>query len=95
MDVQTGPISGEFIIDNTLGRDVKFTSDKLGSGTIIQIQIQFPNDTIYLNGETVTDTFSKTFDYLEVSFNLQINQLNSICISKFFSSQDIINTSYS
>ena len=67
LDFQTGETNGTFIIDQTLGRDVKFTTDKLGSGAISQIQLQYPNGTTYLIGEGVTDTFSKTFDFLEVN----------------------------
>ena len=67
LDFQTGETLGEFIIDHTLGRDVKFTTDKLGSGAINQIQLQYPNGTTYLIAEGVTDTFSKTFDFLEVN----------------------------
>ena len=84
LDVQTANINGTFIIDNTLGRDVKFTSDKLGSGAINQIQLQYPNGTTYLIGEGVTDTFSKTFDFLEVNMVDQRTNYKSIqYISKF------------
>ena len=60
--------SGMFVIDQFLGRDVKLTTDKSTSGTILQIQLMFTNGTIFWNSfGNIDDTFSITFDLLEVS----------------------------
>ena len=57
-----------FVIDQFLGRDVKLTTDKSTSGTILQIQLMFTNGTIFWNSfGNIDDTFSITFDLLEVS----------------------------
>ena len=57
----------EFIIDNTLGRDLKFTIDKSKTGSINVIQIISPNGTsIFYHTGTFDDTFSTKFDFLEV-----------------------------
>ena len=61
-----------FIIDTTLGRDVKFTIDQSGvpgSNNVINvIEILYPNgtDLFYTIGD-VAQSFSKTFDFLEVT----------------------------
>ena len=57
-----------FVIDQFLGRDVKLTTDKSAAGTILQIQLMFTNGTIFWNSfGDIDDTFSNTFDLLEVS----------------------------
>ena len=68
-NIQIEGKSGMFVIDQFLGRDVKLTTDKSTSGTILQIQLMFTNGTVFWNslGDDIDDTFSKTFDLLEVS----------------------------
>ena len=60
----------EFIIDKTLGRDVKFTLDvSSGSGTIEGIQLLYPNGTeLYHNTNEIYGTTLLSFDFLEVIF---------------------------
>ena len=60
-----------FVIDNTLGRDVKFTIDQSGSGNnnlINIVQISYPNGTDILDDRhPVNKTLSYKFDFLEVT----------------------------
>ena len=59
-----------FVIDNTLGRDVKFTIDQSGSGNnrINVVQISYPNGTDILDDRNpVNQTLSYKFDFLEVN----------------------------
>ena len=67
-----GNVQGAFIIDNTLGRDVKFTIDQSGSGNnnlINIVQISYPNGTDILDDrDPVNKTLSYKFDFLEVIY---------------------------
>ena len=69
-DVRNGLYEG-FVIDNTLGRDVKFTIDQSGSGNnnwIKIVQISYPNGTDILDDRNpVNKTLSYKFDFLEVT----------------------------
>ena len=69
-DVRNGLYEG-FVIDNTLGRDVKFTIDQSGSGNnnlINIVQISYPNGTDILDDRNpVNKTLSYKFDFLEVT----------------------------
>ena len=65
-----GNVQGAFIIDNTLGRDVKVTIDQSGSGNnrIDIVQISYPNGTDILDDRNpVNKTLSYKFDFLEVN----------------------------
>ena len=59
-----------FIIDQTLGKDVKFTLDDIPGGSggqITEIEILYPNGTqIFDTKDTAHSTVSTTFDHLEV-----------------------------
>ena len=69
-DVRNGLYEG-FVIDNTLGRDVKFTIDQSGSGNnnrINVVQISYPNGTDILDDRNpVNKTLSYKFEFLEVT----------------------------
>ena len=58
----------DFIIDQTLGRDVKFTLDDLpGSGKITGIQLLSSDGTVLESSTgTIGSTWSKTIKHLEV-----------------------------
>ena len=59
----------DFIIDQTLGRDVKFTLDDLpGSGKITKIKLLSSNGTVLKSSSgTIGNTWSTTIDRLEVT----------------------------
>ena len=89
-------LSEEFIIDKSLGRDVQFTLDEVpgrGGGTIAAIQILYPNGTeLYHSTDSIGDTSSIEFDFLEVTtklFSKERNCRNNIFVSF---SRDIIST---
>ena len=68
----------EFIIDNTLGRDVKFTLDESGSGNsdrITRIKLLYANGTEFYRTNNIVNTFSTTFDFLEVRLKLYLKIL--------------------
>ena len=62
----------DFIIDQTLGRDVKFTLDDFpGSGIIKGIRLLYSNGTVLASSSgTIGSTWSKTFARLEVKYNM-------------------------
>ena len=59
-----------FIIDNTLGRDVKFSLDDVpgnNNGKVTQIQLMYPNGTeVFHSVEEIGGSYSKKIDFLEV-----------------------------
>ena len=72
-------LSEEFIIDKSLGRDVQFTLDEVPgrSGTIAAIQILYPNGTeLYHSTDSIGDTTSIKFDFLEVTTKLFFKERN-------------------
>ena len=65
-------VSEEFIIDKSLGRDIKFTLDDLHStGTITKIQLLDSNGTAFydISGD-IGGTLSINLGFLEVSLGL-------------------------
>ena len=68
----TDGLEVDFIIDQTLGRDVKFTIDDLpGSGSITDVQLlKSDGAVLYDFGPVNKATMSKTFSQLEVSFEV-------------------------
>ena len=66
---KTNGLTREFIIDQTLGRDVKFTVDDLpGNGnSITGIKLFYPNGTLLKSTGAIGSTWSVKFDLLAVS----------------------------
>lgn len=62
-------LESSFIIDNSLGKDVKFTVDDFpGSGKITELSLYYPNGTVlYAFGEVTAKTVSHKFSKLIVS----------------------------
>ena len=61
-------LSEEFVIDKTLGRDIKFTLDLQGSGKITGIQILNSNgDVFYEINADIGGTISIHLEQLEVT----------------------------
>ena len=64
----TDGLSEEFVIDKTLGRDIKFTLDLPGSGNITGIQILNSNgDVFYEINADISGTISIHLEQLEVT----------------------------
>ena len=87
-------LSEEFIIDKTLGRDIKFTLDNLpGSGRITKIQIlNSIGHVLYEFSGVIGSTLSIYLEQLEVS-TFVITKLPSILFDSIFFifSQETIN----
>ena len=63
-------LSEEFLIDKTLGRDIKFTLDLPGSGKITEIQLLNSNgDVFYEISGDIGGTVSIHLEQLEVKKN--------------------------
>ena len=87
-------LSEEFVIDKTLGRDIKFTLDNLpGSGIITKIQLlNSIGYVVYEISGTIGATLSIYLEQLEVS-TFVITELPSILFDSIFFifSQETIN----
>ena len=72
-------LTREFIIDQTLGRDVKFTVDDLpGNGnSIAGIKLFYPDGTLLKSTGAIGSTWSVKFDLLAVSDGIQQFKIGS------------------
>ena len=68
--------SGQFIIDQSLGRNVRFVLDKNVATTIITFY--FPNGT-HIEEYTNERTYVKTFPYLEVEIDFTYSIHKYLC----------------
>ena len=61
-------VDGQFIIDNTLGKDVKFTIDVLGDETVKNLTIYNSNNIVLFNltNEKISNYYVKEFPILQV-----------------------------
>ena len=61
-------VDGQFIMDNTLGKDVKFTIDVLGDETVKNLTIYNSNNIVLFNltNEKISNYYVKEFPILQV-----------------------------